>query len=38
MNEIDLGVKDGIRTIEVYDEKGTLIATFKRVEESEESK
>jgi hypothetical protein len=35
MNEIDLGVKDGIRTIEVCDEEGTLIAIFKRVEETE---
>jgi hypothetical protein len=36
MNEIDLGVENGIRTIEVYDEEKTLIATFKRVEETEQ--
>ena len=35
MNEIDLGVENGIRTIEVHDEEGNLIATFKRVEEPE---
>jgi hypothetical protein len=34
MNEIDLGIKDGVRTIEVYDEKGNLIAIFKRVQNS----
>ena len=33
MNEVDMGVMGGVRTIHVYDEDGILVAIFERIEE-----